>query len=115
MFEISKTFRFSAAHHLPGVPEGHKCRRVHGHNYTLTVRLRAAELRGGMVRDYGELQPVADWLGMLFDHRDLNEALPNPTAEVLAHAVFDRFKGEFPELYAVTVSETPGTTATYVP
>ena len=29
--EIWKEFTFEAAHLLPNVPEGHKCRRLHGH------------------------------------------------------------------------------------
>ena len=29
--ELVKDFRFEAAHYLPNVPEGHKCRRMHGH------------------------------------------------------------------------------------
>ncbi|HEV7426648.1 MAG TPA: 6-carboxytetrahydropterin synthase, partial [Thermoanaerobaculia bacterium] len=28
--ELVKDFRFEAAHFLPHVPEGHKCRRMHG-------------------------------------------------------------------------------------
>ncbi|MEM1009583.1 MAG: 6-carboxytetrahydropterin synthase, partial [Myxococcota bacterium] len=32
IMEIYKEFTFEAAHHLPFVPEGHKCRRLHGHS-----------------------------------------------------------------------------------
>ena len=30
---ICKTFTFDAAHQLHLLPEGHKCRRMHGHTY----------------------------------------------------------------------------------
>ncbi|MBL7710671.1 MAG: 6-carboxytetrahydropterin synthase, partial [Chitinophagaceae bacterium] len=31
--EIYKEFAFDAAHFLPNVPEGHKCKQMHGHTY----------------------------------------------------------------------------------
>ncbi|MCK4602054.1 MAG: 6-carboxytetrahydropterin synthase, partial [Phycisphaerae bacterium] len=36
-YELVKTFRFEAAHSLPGAPEGNKCRRLHGHNYRVDI------------------------------------------------------------------------------
>lgn len=35
MYRIGKRFMFEAAHHLPDLPEGHKCARLHGHSYTV--------------------------------------------------------------------------------
>ena len=116
-YQITKTFTFAAAHHLPQLPDGHKCRRVHGHNYAVTLTLEADDLdQLGMVRDYGDLDPVKRWLDGTFDHRDLNEELPvPPTAEWLARLTFDMWAGKFPQLAEVTVSETPATTASYRP
>ena len=75
-WRISKTFGFAAAHHLPALPEGHKCRRPHGHNYTVTLVLAATRLDDReMVLDYGELAPVRAWIGKTLDHRDLNSLL----------------------------------------
>jgi len=37
--EIFREFTFDAAHRLDHLPEGHKCARVHGHTYRLTVFL----------------------------------------------------------------------------
>ena len=34
---LSKSFRFEAAHWLPTFPEGHKCRRLHGHSFHIHV------------------------------------------------------------------------------
>ncbi|MGB0390019.1 MAG: 6-pyruvoyl trahydropterin synthase family protein, partial [Salibacteraceae bacterium] len=36
---IYKHFSFDSAHELPNVPEGHKCKNLHGHTYHLTVFL----------------------------------------------------------------------------
>jgi hypothetical protein len=69
-WSISKTFTFEAAHYLPGVPEGHKCRRLHGHSYAVTVELRNDELdQAGMVLDYGEVSQI-DALPVLPDRPD---------------------------------------------
>ena len=42
--DISKTFRVEAAHRLPNVPPGHKCARLHGHNWVVTLHLGALVL-----------------------------------------------------------------------
>ena len=34
---LSKTFHFEAAHDLPTFPDGHKCRRLHGHSFRVEV------------------------------------------------------------------------------
>lgn len=117
MYKISKQFEFSAAHQLNGLPDGHPCSRLHGHNYIVIVELESAALNEvGFVRDYGELKVVKEYLDRHFDHKCLNDVmLINPTAENLARTVFMRFKDEFPELSAVRVSETPKTWAEYRP
>ena len=52
MYRISKEFSFSASHRLLGLPDGHPCARLHGHNYRVEVELSAADLnRYGFVRD----------------------------------------------------------------
>lgn len=35
--ELYKEFMFEAAHHLPHVPEGHKCGRLHGHSFLVRL------------------------------------------------------------------------------
>jgi 6-pyruvoyltetrahydropterin/6-carboxytetrahydropterin synthase len=115
MYKISKQFSFSASHILKGVPEGHPCARLHGHNYVVTVHLKAKELdETGFVKDYRALQFIKEYIDNNFDHRHLNDILPfNPTAENIARHIFDLFKGEIKELYAVEISETPKTSAIY--
>lgn len=115
MYRITKAWSFAAAHHLPSLPDGHKCRRVHGHNYRVTLTLESMRLDAhGMVVDYGDLAPFGNIIASLLDHRDLNGVLTNPTAEVLAAWLYEQALTLWPGLVTeCTVSETDGTTATY--
>jgi 6-pyruvoyltetrahydropterin/6-carboxytetrahydropterin synthase len=116
MYRISKTFEFSAAHQLLGLPDEHKCARVHGHNYKVEVFLESPVLDlTGFVRDYGELRPLKWWLEQTFDHRNCNDVMAQPTAELMAKLVYERAATMFPEVTAVRVSETENTTAWYAP
>lgn len=86
MVTICKQFDFDAAHWLPKVHEGHKCRRLHGHTYRVAIYMQGEPDERGMVVDYAEIseawRPVHDRV----DHRCLNEVpgLENPTTEILA-------------------------------
>lgn len=115
MYKISKQFVFSASHILCGLPEDHPCARMHGHNYIVTVHLKAEELNEvGFVKDYRELSFVKDYIDQNLDHRHLNDVFGvNPTAENMAKALYDIFVARIPQIYAVEVSETPKTTAIY--
>jgi 6-pyruvoyltetrahydropterin/6-carboxytetrahydropterin synthase len=86
-FQITRTYRFEAAHFLPKVPDSHKCKRVHGHNYRVDVTVRSGLDDRGFVMDFFELDAVVDPIVEELDHRCLNEItlLDNPTAEILAH------------------------------
>ncbi|WP_449406783.1 6-pyruvoyl trahydropterin synthase family protein [Mucilaginibacter humi] len=58
---IYKQFTFDAAHFLPKVPDGHKCRALHGHTYHLSVFISGAVLQDpwlgyGFQRAHGRLQ-----------------------------------------------------------
>jgi 6-pyruvoyltetrahydropterin/6-carboxytetrahydropterin synthase len=121
-FSIAKRFSFEASHVLTAVPEGHKCRRLHGHNYEVEVICAADELDGrGMVVDYFDLAPAKDLIDERLDHRHLNDVLDGePTAEHLAWWLFEALKGHLPadvaaRLAAVRVFETPRTWAEYRP
>ncbi|MBW2731333.1 MAG: 6-carboxytetrahydropterin synthase [Deltaproteobacteria bacterium] len=76
-------FCFEAAHSLPNVPEGHKCRRIHGHSYVVEVVV---------LDDSGCKRERVDEVVGLLAHRYLNdiEGLENPTAEHLCHWIWGR-------------------------
>lgn len=115
MYKISKQFSFSASHILNGLPQDHPCSRLHGHNYVVTVHLKSEALNEvGFIQDYRSLQFVKDYIDDKLDHRHLNDIFSfNPTAENMAKYLFDTFKKDIPELYAVEISETPKTSAVY--
>jgi len=108
--EISKTFRFESAHRLPHVPPGHKCGRVHGHSYAVTVRVRGeVDPHTGWIVDFAALAEAWQPLHALLDHRLLNDVpgLENPTSERLARFVAERLAVPAPAvLHSVTVAET---------
>ncbi|WP_235854189.1 6-pyruvoyl trahydropterin synthase family protein [Nonomuraea aridisoli] len=67
---IGKTFTFEASHRLHGLPDGHKCARLHGHSYQVAVELTADQLTGpGFVTGFGDLSPFGTYLAECFDHR----------------------------------------------
>lgn len=115
MYIISKKFTFSAAHRLMDLPKTHPCTQVHGHNYTVTCHFKSKDLNlSGMVIDYKDMDKIKEYLNDKYDHKFLNnEMFLTPTAENLAKRIYDYVKGEFPQLYSVTVSETEKTNAVY--
>ncbi len=117
MFTITKRFEFEAAHRLTKVPEGHKCRRLHGHNYVVTVELQAADLDpSGFVVDFGDLSALREHLDNTYDHRYLNDVLEvETTAENLAWTLYAWCARKWPQTTAVRVEETRGTSAEYRP
>jgi 6-pyruvoyltetrahydropterin/6-carboxytetrahydropterin synthase len=91
---IGRTYRFESAHHLPLLPDGHKCKNMHGHNYRMEVIVRGALDERGFVKDFAEIDSEVMPLIKKIDHRLLNdvEGLENPTAEVIAAWFFQRIK-----------------------
>lgn len=88
---IMRRYHFESAHFLPKVPEGHRCRNMHGHNYKLDVCIHAEELNeAGFVVDFLELDEILKPILFLVDHHLLNEVpgLENPTAEIIAKWFF---------------------------
>lgn len=117
MYIITKQFSFSASHILENLPEGHKCARLHGHNYVVELVLEGRELdASGFVRDYGELAPFKTFIDEKLDHRHLNDVIDGPTsAENLSRFLYEQSRSLWPEVAAVRVSETPRTWAEYRP
>ena len=107
--ELVKDFRFEAAHYLPNVPEGHKCRRMHGHSFRGEVAVRGpVDPKIGWLIDFADLKKVVDPLVTRLDHYLLNEidGLGNPTSESIAIWFWDRLHPQLPQLYRVTIEET---------
>lgn len=102
-------FRFEAAHLLPHVPDGHKCRRLHGHSFKVELAVKGpVDPKTGWFIDFGVMMDAWAPLYETLDHHYLNEVpgLENPTSEVLAKWIWDRMKPNLPSLSQVTLFET---------
>lgn len=107
--EIEKTFSLESAHRLPHVPQGHKCSRVHGHSFQITLRVSGpVDPKLGWIVDFAELTRGFAPMHELLDHRYLNDVpgLDNPTSENLARFILERVRIEGARLSSVTVAET---------
>jgi 6-pyruvoyltetrahydropterin/6-carboxytetrahydropterin synthase len=108
-YTVSKSYTFAASHQLSGLPEGHQCSRLHGHNYTVGLEMTAGALDDvGMVFDFGDMAPFRAYLDGSLDHRHLNDVIDgNPTAEILAgHLLATAVDLLGDRVAAVTVWET---------
>ncbi len=107
--EIYRKFSFEAAHRLPKVPDGHKCARLHGHSFQITIFVDApVDEAIGWVIDFADIGRAVDPIIDQLDHRYLNEidGLENPTSEILARWLWQKIKPNLPELDKVEVAET---------
>jgi len=102
---VTCTFTFEAAHRLAWHPG--RCRNLHGHSYRLDVSVEGPLDGNGVVLDFDTLQEVVRAQVVdVWDHRDLNEVLDNPTAELLAHRAWELLTGAGLDLAALRLWET---------
>ena len=57
---LTKDFTFEAAQTLPNAPEGHKCRRMHGHSFKVEISVE------------GEVDRATGWF---YDHAEIGAAM----------------------------------------
>lgn len=108
--EIFKEFRFEAAHQLPWLPEGHKCRRMHGHSYRMRICIEGPiDPATSWVMDFADISKVVKPVIEELDHQCLNEidGLSRPTTEEIARWIWRRLKPSLPRLARVELWETP--------
>ena len=109
LVRLIKTFGFEAAHFLPSFPEGHKCRRMHGHSFKVDVVIEG-EIPAGKsyLMDYGDIKAATDPLERQLDHYCLNEikGLEEPTSEMIARWIWNTLKPALPMLAEIIVYET---------
>ena len=107
---VTREFRFEAAHRLPGYKG--KCERLHGHSYALHVTVEAPVGPDGLAFDFSLLGSIVEErVVAAVDHTDLNDLLPQPSAENIAAWVWERLS-DLP-LAEVKVFETPTSWVTY--
>lgn len=112
---ITKEFRIEAAHYLPQMPEGHKCRRMHGHSFRIEVKVAGEpDEKTGLLIDFSEIKTIVRPLIDMLDHWVINEVaeiqniplLKNPTSENMAKWFFETLQPLLPGLYSIIIHET---------
>jgi len=106
MFELSKQFRFDAAHTLDRSIDTESSRRIHGHSYRAEVTVRGRpDPTTGMVVDLGVLERSMVDARDALDHRFLDEIndLGPATMENLSRWIWDRLTPEVGNLFKVSV------------
>jgi 6-pyruvoyltetrahydropterin/6-carboxytetrahydropterin synthase len=116
MWELTKSFRFEAAHALANTSLGRTAEEIHGHSYRAEVTICGTpDAATGMIVDLGVLERrLADIRGRL-DHKLLNKinALGPPTLEHLARFIFESVQ-EGADVTRVTVfRDSCGESCTY--
>lgn len=101
---LQREFRFEAAHHLPSYHG--KCEALHGHSYRLCVSISGRPDHEGMILDFAELKKiVAAKVIDKLDHQDLNQIIPNPTAENIAAWIWKELASDL-SLHEIQIWET---------
>jgi 6-pyruvoyltetrahydropterin/6-carboxytetrahydropterin synthase len=93
MWELTKSFRFEAAHSLPGTTFGAASEEIHGHSFRAEVTVRGIpDPATGMVLDLGLLERSMENVRKTLDHKFLNNvtALGRPTLENLSRFIWER-------------------------
>jgi 6-pyruvoyltetrahydropterin/6-carboxytetrahydropterin synthase len=114
--EIYKDFSFDSAHFLPHVPDGHKCKNMHGHTYKLRVVVKGTpDPKLGWIMDFKELKDIVNPLIDQLDHKLINDVkgLENPTAENITIWIWNHIKPLLGNLSKIELYETPTTGVIY--
>lgn len=93
MWELTKSFRFEAAHAIHGTTLGPASEEIHGHSFRAEVAIRGVpDPKTGMIVDLGVVEQNIAAVRQMLDHKLLNriEALGVPTLENLARFIFER-------------------------
>ena len=92
---IANNFHFESAHKL----DGHKgrCGNLHGHSYTLTVKVEGVINKNGMVIDFSTLEKIVKREVVdILDHQYLNGIIKLPTAENILLFIDQRLSNKLP-------------------
>ncbi len=120
MYELEITKQFSGAHSLTGYPGD--CRKLHGHNWQVTVYLQANKLDEiGIALDFKILKKALNEVIDRFAHVYLNDLAEfagcNPTSENIARIIYcelgKRLNDDRVKVTKVSVEESPGSRASY--
>jgi len=104
--DITKEFRFDAAHCLPKMGPDHPYTRLHGHSFRVEVTIAGGmDPVHGWICDFAELESFLGAIRAELDHHTLNDlpGLEQPTLETIACWIFDRVAARYPGLASITL------------
>ncbi len=110
---FNATSRFEAARSVAILPDGHRCRRLHGHGFL--ARVSADVPSGWAAHRGGEVETLSGCLDQVvaeLDYRFLNEMLAVPTDEELARWLRKRLERQSVAQRSVPGIETIGVQST---
>lgn len=106
MITLIRRYDLECAHQLTrGLPEGHRCRRLHGHRYEVALYVSGLPDENGVLIEYADLDTVVWPVLKLADHHSLNtlserdsspiaaKVSANPTVELLAAWIWQSLAG----------------------
>ena len=106
-FELTQSVSFEAAHYMPGKPEGHPYRGIHGHSFRLEATISGAVQEGEQwVEDFAVVKAALQATAAKLDHSLLNEieGLGVPTLERICIWVAADLATALPGLTRVTIA-----------
>lgn len=102
MTTVTKLFEFEACHHLPHYDGA--CHNIHGHSYKLEVTVSGQvnkdekDPKCGMIVDFKDLKKIVKEVAVdKYDHSNLNEFFPNPTAEIMVKQIAVDIMSKLPQ------------------
>jgi 6-pyruvoyltetrahydropterin/6-carboxytetrahydropterin synthase len=117
MFELSKQFRFDAAHTLQRTIDNESSARIHGHSYRAEVTVRGLpDSKSGMLLDLGLFEQVLREARDGLDHQFLDQIsdLGPATLENLCAWIWRRLAPRIPKLVRIAVyRDSSGDMCTY--
>jgi 6-pyruvoyltetrahydropterin/6-carboxytetrahydropterin synthase len=116
MWELTKSFRFEAAHSLAGTSLGEASEEIHGHSFRAEVVLRGKpDPATGMLADLTRLEKELEGLRTTLDHKLLNriERLGLPTLENLSRFIWERVEHVGPVVRVSVHRDSCGESCTY--
>jgi 6-pyruvoyltetrahydropterin/6-carboxytetrahydropterin synthase len=122
LYELIVEQHFEAAHFLRGYKG--KCENLHGHRYSVVVRLKVAKLNEiGLAFDFTDIKSLLKDIMAKMDHVCLNDIPPfdkiNPSAENIATTIYNELRTKITDktvtIAAVEAWENPMQGAVYTP
>ena len=113
---------FESAHYLYNYYQDGSDEELHGHTWEAEVFVKTRQMQNGISVDFLDIRKKFDLIIDALDHTSLNDFGPfkelNPTAENIAHYIYDELKGSLREgesISEVRVWEGPKNHASYFP